>query len=138
MGEVIKYHKFISVVVIELSVRCLNTGPEDMLIRHQCVPRPLGPDQSRARYNMQRRNIVPFQGDLGKLFKQLTFLRRYQSKLRKDLRPPPPLNKSQIFDICWTGRLVQSFQLSFILIIILYYRYIHFLFSNTPKKAKTV
>ena len=27
-GEVIKYHKFISVVVIELSVRCLNTGPE--------------------------------------------------------------------------------------------------------------
>ena len=28
-GEVIKYHKFISVVVIELSVRCLNTGPED-------------------------------------------------------------------------------------------------------------
>ena len=31
-GEVIKYHKFISVVVIELSVRCLNTGPEDRLI----------------------------------------------------------------------------------------------------------
>ena len=30
-GEVIKYHKFISVVVIELSVRCLNTGPEDRL-----------------------------------------------------------------------------------------------------------
>ena len=29
-GEVIKY-KFISVVVIELSVRCLNTGPEDRL-----------------------------------------------------------------------------------------------------------
>ena len=28
-GEVIKYHKFISVVVIELSFRCLNTGPED-------------------------------------------------------------------------------------------------------------
>ena len=25
------YHKFISVVVIELSVRCLNTGPEDRL-----------------------------------------------------------------------------------------------------------
>ena len=35
-------------------------------------------------------------------------------------------------------RLVQSFQLSFILIILLYYRYIHFLFSNTPMKAKTV
>ena len=32
-GEVIKYHKFISVVVIELSVRCLNTGPEDRLKR---------------------------------------------------------------------------------------------------------
>ena len=31
-GEVIKYHKFISVVVIELSVGCLNTGPEDRLI----------------------------------------------------------------------------------------------------------
>ena len=30
-GEVIKYHKFISVVVIELSVRCLNTRPEDRL-----------------------------------------------------------------------------------------------------------
>ena len=30
-GEVIKYQKFISVVVIELSVRCLNTGPEDRL-----------------------------------------------------------------------------------------------------------
>ena len=30
-GEVIKYHKFISVVVIELSVRYLNTGPEDRL-----------------------------------------------------------------------------------------------------------
>ena len=29
--EVIKYHKFISVVIIELSVRCLNTGPEDRL-----------------------------------------------------------------------------------------------------------
>ena len=27
----IKYHKIISVVVIELSVRCLNTGPEDRL-----------------------------------------------------------------------------------------------------------
>ena len=31
MGEVIKYHIFISVVAIELSVRCLNTGPEDRL-----------------------------------------------------------------------------------------------------------
>ena len=31
-GEVIKYHKFISVVVIELSVRYLNTGSEDRLI----------------------------------------------------------------------------------------------------------
>ena len=30
-GEVIKYHKFISIVVIELSARCLNTGPEDRL-----------------------------------------------------------------------------------------------------------
>ena len=30
-GGVIKYHKCISVVVIELSVRCLNTGPEDRL-----------------------------------------------------------------------------------------------------------
>ena len=30
-GEVIKYHKFISVVVIELSARCLNTGSEDRL-----------------------------------------------------------------------------------------------------------
>ena len=30
-GEVIKYHEFICVVVIELSVRCLNTGPEDRL-----------------------------------------------------------------------------------------------------------
>ena len=30
-GEVIKYHKFISVVVIEISVRSLNTGPEDRL-----------------------------------------------------------------------------------------------------------
>ena len=30
-GEVIKYHIFISVVVIELSVRCLNTGLEDRL-----------------------------------------------------------------------------------------------------------
>ena len=27
-GGVIKYHIFISVVVIELSVRCLNTGSE--------------------------------------------------------------------------------------------------------------
>ena len=31
-GEVIKYHKFISAVLIELSVRCLNIGPEDRLI----------------------------------------------------------------------------------------------------------
>ena len=31
-GEVIKYHKFISVVVIELSARRLNTRPEDRLI----------------------------------------------------------------------------------------------------------
>ena len=38
----------------------------------------------------------------------------------------------------WNLRLVQSFQLSFILIILLYYRYIHFLFSDTPMKAKTV
>ena len=30
-GEVIKYHKFIFVVVIELSARCLNTGPADRL-----------------------------------------------------------------------------------------------------------
>ena len=30
-GEVIKYHKFISIVIIELSIRCLNTGPEDRL-----------------------------------------------------------------------------------------------------------
>ena len=37
-GEVIKYHKFISVVVIELSARCLNTGPEDRL----------GPRQNRC------------------------------------------------------------------------------------------
>ena len=29
--EVIKCHKFISVVVIELSTRCLITGPEDGL-----------------------------------------------------------------------------------------------------------
>ena len=28
----IKYYKFISVVAIELSVRCLNTGPEDRLV----------------------------------------------------------------------------------------------------------
>ena len=34
-GEVIKCHIFISVVVIELLVRCLNTGPEDRL--HDCV-----------------------------------------------------------------------------------------------------
>ena len=30
-GEVIKYHIFIYVVVIELSDICLNTGPEDRL-----------------------------------------------------------------------------------------------------------
>ena len=30
--EVIKYHKFISVVVIEISVRVLNTGHEDRLM----------------------------------------------------------------------------------------------------------
>ena len=30
-GEVIQYHKFISVVVIELSARYLNAGPEDRL-----------------------------------------------------------------------------------------------------------
>ena len=29
--EVINCHKFISVVVIELSIICLNTGPEDRL-----------------------------------------------------------------------------------------------------------
>ena len=34
-GEVIKYHKFISVLVIELSVGCLNTGPEDRLVRQR-------------------------------------------------------------------------------------------------------
>ena len=39
---------------------------------------------------------------------------------------------------CKEGRLVQSFQLSLILIILLYYRYIHFLFSNTQMKAKTL
>ena len=38
-GEVIKYHKFISVVVIELSVRCLNTGPEDRLRTSECDPK---------------------------------------------------------------------------------------------------
>ena len=27
------YHKFISEVVIELSVRCLNTGPDDRLVK---------------------------------------------------------------------------------------------------------
>ena len=31
-GEVIKYDIFISVIVIELSVRCLNTGLEDRLV----------------------------------------------------------------------------------------------------------
>ena len=30
-GDEIKYHMFISVVVIEFSVRCLNTGPGDIL-----------------------------------------------------------------------------------------------------------
>ena len=35
-GEVIKYHKFIPVVVIELSVRGLNTGPEDRLPCSMC------------------------------------------------------------------------------------------------------
>ena len=35
MGEVIKYHVFISVVAIELSDRCLNTGPEDRLDIHE-------------------------------------------------------------------------------------------------------
>ena len=35
-GEVIKYHK-ISVVVIKLSVRCLNTGPEDRLGSTLCT-----------------------------------------------------------------------------------------------------
>ena len=34
-GEVIKYHKFILVVVMELSVRSLNTGPEDRLGKPQ-------------------------------------------------------------------------------------------------------
>ena len=34
-GEETEYHKFISVVVIELSVRCLNTGPEDRLTNDQ-------------------------------------------------------------------------------------------------------
>ena len=34
-GEVIKYHKFIPVVVIELSVRSVNTGPEDRLQIHK-------------------------------------------------------------------------------------------------------
>ena len=34
-GEIIKYHIFISVVVIELSVRCLNAGPEDRLADNQ-------------------------------------------------------------------------------------------------------
>ena len=29
-GDVIKYHQFISVVVIELSFNCLNTGPENL------------------------------------------------------------------------------------------------------------
>ena len=36
-GEVIKYHKFNSVVVIELSVRCLNKGPEDRLWNTLCM-----------------------------------------------------------------------------------------------------
>ena len=48
------------------------------------------------------------------------------------------LAASQETYLCGMVRLVQSFQLSFILIILLYYRYIHFLFSNTPMKDKTV
>ena len=36
-GEVINYHIFISAVVIELSVRCLNTGPEDRLTLSLCI-----------------------------------------------------------------------------------------------------
>ena len=35
-GEVIKYHKFIPVVVIEISARGLNTGPEDRLPCSMC------------------------------------------------------------------------------------------------------
>ena len=35
-GCIIKYHIFISVVVIELSVRFLNTGPEDRLDYFLC------------------------------------------------------------------------------------------------------
>ena len=31
------YHLFISVVVIELSVRCLNTGSEDRLRKRELV-----------------------------------------------------------------------------------------------------
>ena len=37
--------------------------------------------------------------------------------------------------VCLMCRLVQTFQLSFILIILLYYSYIHFLFSNTPNES---
>ena len=37
-GEVIQDHKFISVEVIELSVRCLNTGPEDRLLAYLYQP----------------------------------------------------------------------------------------------------
>ena len=47
-GEVIKYHKFISVVVIELSVRCLNTGPEDRLTESLCSSMKI--DQSVKRF----------------------------------------------------------------------------------------
>ena len=36
-GEVIKYHKFISVRVIELSVRCRKAGPEDRLEQLQHI-----------------------------------------------------------------------------------------------------
>ena len=34
----IKYHEFISVVVIELSVRCFNTRPEDRQRVYQSCP----------------------------------------------------------------------------------------------------
>ena len=33
----IKYHKFISVIVIELTVRCLNTGSEDRLVLYMYI-----------------------------------------------------------------------------------------------------
>ena len=44
---IIKYHKFISVVVIELSVRCLNTGPEDRLAVLSTKRRPCVDDSSQ-------------------------------------------------------------------------------------------